>query len=166
MSSLHIHVHRTRDLLGGQLEARPVYSAMPLSSVSQEALAAWARKRGVRSTEVGMHVTVAYTQKAVQVPGTYKTKDSAAGVLVPPGGRRIERFGRHLVLTLDSPELQARHKAWLARGATWPHPDYQPHVTFADLKWNDGATIDIGGEPFDEPISLLPEVVGLPRQSY
>ena len=35
----------------------------------------------------------------------------------------------YLVVTLDSPDLQALHKEWIARGLVHSFPDYSPHVT-------------------------------------
>ena len=150
---------------------RPVYASMRLSDASQEAVEAWARSLGVRYAEPRMHVTTAYTLRPVPVPASYKTRDNAAGLVIPSGGRSIKRFGGKedgsLVLCVTSPDLQERHRAWTDRGASWDYPDYQPHVTFCDLKHNRGALIDLSAAPvFDEPIVLLPETVESPRPSY
>ncbi|MNL13218.1 hypothetical protein D3C87_1341210 [compost metagenome] len=170
--TVHVHLHRrTGDFLSGELEKRAVYAHMPLGPVSAEAVRLWARSIGVIYDERSPHVTTAYSLKPVAVAPTYRTRDGATrdnayGLVVPPGGRRIDRFGNQLVLCLDSPALRERWQAWRKAGATWDYPDYQPHITFADLKHQGGATIDISGAPFDEPITLLPEIVERPRSFY
>lgn len=164
--AIHLHLYRTADFMAAELETRPVYAHMPLTALSQIALRAWATRRGVRYAEPNMHVTTAYSKKPVKVPRSYKTRDSAEGLVVQPGGRSIAKFGNQLVLLLECPALHARWQAWRDRGATWDYPTYQPHVTFADLKHNDGTAIDISGPAFDEPLVLTQEVVESPRTDY
>lgn len=172
MRQVHIHLHRrTADLLSAELAPRAVYARMDVAPISLAALREWARSIGVVSHELRPHVTTAYSLAPVLVAPSYRTNDArtadnATGLVVHPGGRTIERFGNQLVLCLDCPALQQRWQAWRDAGATWDYPDYWPHVTFADLKHQGGATIDTGAPPFDEPIVLLPEVVERPRSSY
>lgn len=173
---------RTLDYLGGELAApdrrqnaplpstRAVYAHMPLGPISAAALRDWARGRGVVYDEPNLHVTTAYSLAPVPVAPTYRTRDArtadnAHGLVVHPGGRSVRLFGTSLVLCLECPALTARWQAWRDAGAEWDYPDYTPHVTFADLKHQGGATID-ASEAFDEPITLLPEVVERPRSSY
>lgn len=177
------HVHLTRDLMTGELSAssaapslplpasRPVYASMELGPVSAAALSEWARKCGVRYPEPRPHVTTAYSLKPVPVTPTYRTRDArtsdnAHGLVVPSGGRSVRRFGDSLVLCLDCPALHERWDAWRRAGATWDYPDYTPHVTFADLKHQPPGTVIDVREAFDEPMTLLPEVVERPRASY
>ncbi len=170
MRPVHVHLHRApaRDKQFSEMERRPVYASMPLSRTSEEAVRRWAAGRGVRVPERGMHVTTAYSLVPVEVPRHYRTRDAlgAEGCVAMPGGREIRRYGAQLVLTLDCAALHDRWMAWRQRGASWDYPDYSPHVTFADLKHNAGAVIDVSGAPFDDPIVLMPEVVDWPRDTY
>jgi hypothetical protein len=43
----------------------------------------------------------------------------------------MERFGEARVLLFKASELEWRHEAMKSAGATWDHPEYQPHITIS-----------------------------------
>lgn len=48
-------------------------------------------------------------------------------------GVKLEKFGTYLVLLLDSPQLQERHKELMEEtGASYDFPEYQPHITLSE----------------------------------
>lgn len=161
MKPLHLHIHRrTADgFLGGEAEvlakakAMPLYAHFPLSGVSEDALAGWAARNGL-ALPYGGHVTVAYTKKPIDAS---KVPAMSAGMVVPPGGRSIERFDSGaIVLCLDCDALQERHAAYKKAGASWDYPSYRPHITLGYDP--DGIYDNLDDiEPFDEPITLMGE---------
>jgi hypothetical protein len=147
-----------RDMLAAQMEpymhgtkeaATPLYAAYPLTQVSHDALAGWCAMWGLPLV-MDPHVTVAYTRKPIMASRVPKT---SAGMVVPPGGRSIERFGDSIVLCLDCDELQARHADYVKAGASWDYPSYRPHITLAHADVM-GPTSEDLIPPYDEPITL------------
>lgn len=74
---------------------------------------------------LGFHTTIAYSTTPFRYimpslpASTYTVKDVAL-------------FGTSLVLLYDSEWLQGQHRLTLGGGATWDHPEYQPHITIAE----------------------------------
>ncbi len=161
----HIHIYlpnritaraQTHDFIRGEIDSQqPVgtlYAGHPLSSVSTAAMKAWALGQGFEMKREP-HITTAASRTRID---RRRIPAMSAGLVVPPGGRKIEQFGDHLVLCLDCDELQKRHATYRAAGASWDFPAYQPHVTL-------GRAINLPPlaeiEPFDEPITLGAEVL-------
>lgn len=144
---------KTRDRAPADLEG--VYSSMAVSGSSRDAIDAWLAQRGLASN-VRPHVTVAHTKEPVPARSR-PSERNRAGLVVPPGGRELKLLGGDLVLCLDCQELRDRWQAWRDAGAAWKHPDYTPHITLVRNAELYGAQALAGQEPFDEPITLLPE---------
>lgn len=136
----------------------PLYAAFPVSSASAASLAGWASMWGI-ALVMDPHVTVAYTSKPIKAS---RVPAMTGGMVVPPGGRTIERFGDSLVLCLDCPQLQARHADYVKAGASWDYPSYRPHITLAH--WDAmGPTSEDLIPPYDEPITLAAETRSIIR---
>lgn len=154
MTAVHVHIHRrTRDAELGPPEperkGKPLYASMRLSRHTEERMAAWAADQGF-ALAYSPHVTVAYSKQPVSPDGVPRL---SAGMVVPPGGRSVERFGDAAVLCVDCPELQRRWQEYRDAGASWDYPTYRPHVT---LSYRGDVPSDL--EPFDEPLVLEAEV--------
>jgi phage-related protein (TIGR01555 family) len=118
---------------------------------------AWAKGQGFTSTlpAEDLHVTITFSRTPVdwmQMGSTWEDE-----VKVPRGGARlIEVFGEGaVVLLFNSNMLQWRHQEMVDKGASWDHPEYQPHITIA----YEGAPADISKiEPYQGEIILGPEI--------
>ena len=77
-------------------------------------------------------------------------------VKIPKGGPRLmEKFGEARVLLFNSNMLRWRHSEMVEAGATWDHPEYQPHITISyDPEAPDLADV----EPYQGEIILGPEI--------
>lgn len=157
---------KTRD--AAPSEGAGVYSSMRLSSASEAALSAWLAQRGL-SLAYSPHVTVAYSRDPVPARA-HPSEQSRGGLVVPSGGREMRLLGHDgeeaLVLCLGCPELHARWQAWRDAGASWDYDGYTPHVTLVYGAKERGADALVGGEPFDEPITLMPERAEALQQSW
>ena len=119
----------------------------------------WAKDQGFESTLPAddLHVTVAFSRTPVDWMSIGEDWDPE--VVVTPGGpRQLERFGTAgdaVVLLFASSSLMWRHEIMKAAGASWDHPEYQPHITLT----YDGAALDLDAiEPYQGEIRLGPEV--------
>lgn len=117
----------------------------------------WAKGQGFTSTLPAddMHVTITYSRTPVDWMEMGSTWEDE--VKVPRGGARlIEKFdGGAVVLLFASNMLKWRHDEMIDKGASWDHPEYQPHITIS----YDGAPDDLGKvEPYQGEIILGPEV--------
>jgi phage-related protein (TIGR01555 family) len=117
---------------------------------------AWAKGQGFATTLPAddMHVTITYSRTPVDWMEMGSTWDDE--VKVPRGGARLmENFGEARVLLFNSNMLRWRHDEMVDRGATWDHPEYQPHVTISyDPESPDLKTV----EPYQGEIVLGPEI--------
>lgn len=97
-----------------------------------EEILAWARGQGFGETLKAddLHVTIAYSRAPLdwmKIPSTWEDK-----IEIPEGGARLmEKFGEARVLLFSSNHLRWRHEEILEAGASWDHPEYQPHVTIS-----------------------------------
>lgn len=113
----------------------------------------WAKSQGFETTlsSDDMHVTIAFSREPVdwfKVGTAWQEKiEIAAG-----GPRQMESFGEARVLLIASSDLTWRHDEIIAAGATWDHPEYQPHITISYGPMPDGV------EPYQGPIVLGPEI--------
>lgn len=125
----------------------------------------WAKSVGFATTLPAgdMHVTIAFSRKPVdwmRVPDNQWAAREDGTLRINPGGPRIiEIFGEAKVLSFVSSELSYRHESIkIETGATWDHPQYQPHITLSygptpdDLSLLEGyqGEIILGPEIFEE----------------
>ncbi|BBK37700.1 hypothetical protein STAQ_27780 [Allostella sp. ATCC 35155] len=123
---------------------------------------AWARKQGFRVTlpAEDLHVTIAFSRGRVDwmSAGVAWLEDRDGGLTVKAGGPRVvERIGSEgaVALLFASYDLSARHRDIREAGATWDHPDYQPHVTIT----YDADGVDLAKvEPFRGELRFGPEL--------
>lgn len=122
---------------------------------------AWAKTQGFTSTlpASDMHVTIAFSRQPVDWMklSTDWGSSEDGGLRVAPGGPRLlERFdGGAVVLLFNASMLSWRHESIKEAGATWDHPDYQPHIT---LTYDPGALELAEVEPYRGAIELGPEI--------
>jgi len=93
---------------------------------------AWAKAQGFKATLPAddMHVTIAFSKTPLDWMKVGQAWESK--VEVPEGGPRLmERFGDARVLLFRASDLEWRHEAIKDAGASWDHPDYQPHITIS-----------------------------------
>lgn len=108
-----------------------------------------------------MHVTITYSRAPVDwmKMGDNWSDNGDGGITIPAGGPRImEAFGKDgeaKVLTFASSSLSWRHEDMKRNGATWDHPEYQPHITISYAA--DAPDID-AVEPWRGKIELGPEI--------
>lgn len=100
-----------------------------------------------------MHVTIAFSRQPVdwfKVGSAWEDE-----VTIPAGGARMmEKFGKATVLLFASNMLKWRHQEILEAGASWDHPEYQPHVSISYNFKGDLADV----EPWQGKIVLGPEI--------
>jgi hypothetical protein len=108
------------------------YFRCAVEADSAARLASFARAHGVPNPTPAerLHCTLLYS------PTPVSAAPAAAEGLYPcaatPTGWAVWDFpgkGRHLVLLLAAPPLEARHRALLSAGGTHKFGPYQPHVT-------------------------------------
>lgn len=141
-----------RDARAADAAPRTLYVMRPVVNAAE--ILTWARKQGFSDTLSAddLHVTIAYSRAPVD---WFKAYAAGASIEIPPGGaRQMEQFGEATVLLIASDELQWRHSEFERIGATWDHPEYQPHITIS----YGGAPEDLSAvEPYQGKIVLGPE---------
>jgi 2'-5' RNA ligase len=104
-----------------------------------------------------MHVTIAFSRKPLDWVKAGEAWDSEIEI-AEGGARMMESFGENgeaKVLLFSSSQLSWRHEQIKEAGASWDHPEYQPHITISYDP--DGPDIkDI--EPYRGKIVLGPEI--------
>lgn len=133
--------------------------------VNAAEIVAWARGQGFKSTleASDLHVTITYSRTPVDWMAMGSTWEDE--VKIPRGGARlIETFdGGAVVLLFKSNMLEWRHREMVDAGATWDHPEYQPHITIS----YDGAPDDLSKvEPYQGEIVLGPEIFSEIREDW
>lgn len=129
-----------------------LYVFRSLSYDTSRAIREWATSQGIMSTLEGwdMHVTLVYSKS----PLLWSQGKPDREVMTIRGGKRsVELFGDDhvLVLTLESEDLQLRHKELIAIGAVSDYPNYWPHVTITYK----GTGVDVSQiVPYDGDIEL------------
>lgn len=141
-----------RRIAANDAAPRSLYVMRPVLNAAE--ILTWARKQGFSSTLSAddLHVTIVYSRAPVD---WFKAYAAGASIEIPPGGaRQMEQFGEATVLLFASDELQWRHSEFERIGASWDHPEYQPHVTIS----YGGAPADLASvEPYQGKIVLGPE---------
>lgn len=116
----------------------------------------WAKRQGFKTTLPAddLHVTITYSRTPVDWMEMGSTWEDE--VKIPRGGARLmEKFGEARVLLFNSNMLRWRHDEMVDKGASWDHPEYQPHITIS----YDPASPDLAGvEPYQGEIVLGPEI--------
>jgi len=104
-----------------------------------------------------LHITITSSRTPVNwmKMGENWSDNGKGGLTIQRGGARLmERFGKATVLLFASSALSWRHEDMMRNGATWDHPEYQPHVTISYEFEGDLSTV----EPWTGEIVLGPEV--------
>lgn len=116
----------------------------------------WAKDQGFKTTlQPGdLHVTITYSKTVVdwmKMGQTWTDK-----LEIPAGGARLmDQFGEAVVLLFNGSELSWRHEEMKRAGASYSHPEYQPHIT---ISWEKG-DLDLSKvEPFRGKIVFGPEI--------
>lgn len=127
--------------------------------MNADEIIAWAKGQGFKTTLPAddMHVTIAFSRIPVdwmKVGQSWSDKiEVAAG-----GPRMLDAFGKSgeaKVLMFASSELSWRHQEIKDAGASWDHPEYQPHITISYAE--DAPDIETV-EPYRGKIVLGPEI--------
>lgn len=116
--------------------------------VNSAQLREWAKAQGFPTMldQQDFHVTVCFSRAKLD----WSTIPPDVPEVIAIGGeRKIEKFGKAVVLTFESVELQERHEAFMEAGASHAFDEYRPHVTITYA----GEDFDISGiEPYDEEL--------------
>jgi len=117
---------------------------------------AWAKGQGFKTMLPAdeLHVTITFSRTPVDWMEMGSTWEDE--VKIPRGGARLmEKFGEARVLLFNSNMLRWRHDEMVDKGASWDHPEYQPHITISyDKDAPDLANV----EPYQGEIVLGPEI--------
>lgn len=123
----------------------------------------WATSQGFETTLPAgdMHVTIAFSRKAVD---WFKVGESWASELkiAAGGARQMEQFGEATVLLFTASDLRWRHQQMIDSGASWDHPDYQPHITISYGFKGDLSKV----EPYQGEIVLGPELFSEVKEDW
>ena len=124
--------------------------------INRAEIVRWATEQGFTDIVPDLHVTIAYSRTPVDwfAVGTSWADRLEIGA---GGPRQVDAFGtdgKYKVLLITAPELVWRHREFIENGASWDHPEYQPHIS-----------IQIGGDidltqvkPYAGKIILGPEI--------
>ena len=147
-----------RAVAGGRVVAdatpRTLYVSRKL--INGADVIAWARSQGFTDLMPAseLHVTIAYSRTPVDWMKVGQTWHGEQLKIDAGGPRLIERFGEATVLLFASDELRWRWQEIVDAGASWDHPEYQPHVTFS---WKPG-DVDLSNvQPYNGPLVFGPE---------
>lgn len=137
-------------------DARPRTLYIQRKVLNPQDIIKWAKSQGFKTTlePSDLHVTVCFSRQPVdwlKMPLAYEDEIKVVG-----GPRLMERLGADaVVLLFNAPSLQWRHRELKEAGASWDHPEYQPHIT---ISYNtEGMEIE-KIEPYQGLIRLGPEV--------
>lgn len=140
----------------GITDAKPQTLYVSRKLLNAKDVIRWAKAQGFKTTlpEDDMHVTIAFSRNPVDWMDVGESWTSRLE-LGAGGPRQMEQFGEARVLLFASDELKWRHERIKDAGASWDHPEYQPHVTISyDPDAPDIADI----EPYTGPLIFGPEV--------
>jgi phage-related protein (TIGR01555 family) len=127
-------------------------------------LIAWAKGQGFKRTLPAgdLHVTIAFSRTPVDWMSIGESWQSELKVAAG-GPRLMEQFGEARVLLFKASELQWRHESIKEAGASWDHPEYQPHITISyDPDAPDLAEV----EPYQGEIILGPELFAEVKEDW
>jgi phage-related protein (TIGR01555 family) len=132
--------------------------------VNAAELIAWAKGQGFTTTlpAEDLHVTIAFSRTPVDWMAVGESWQSELKVAAG-GPRLMEQFGEARVLLFKASELQWRHESIKEAGASWDHPEYQPHITIS----YDPDAPDLGDvEPYQGEIILGPELFAEVKEDW
>lgn len=121
-----------------------------------DAILEWAKGQGFNTTLEAddLHVTVCFSRRPVD--WLKMPTDWHGDLTVKEGGARLmEKFGEARVLVFGSDSLRWRHEDMRRAGASWDHPDYNPHIT---ISYSDDCPDQGDVEPYQGEIILGPEM--------
>ena len=116
----------------------------------------WAKGQGFKTTLPAddLHVTIAFSRAPVDWMAVGNSWESDIE-LNAGGPRMMEAFGAAKVLLFASSHLSWRHEEIKGAGATWDHPEYQPHIT---ISYDPDAPDIANVAPYTGKIILGPEI--------
>jgi phage-related protein (TIGR01555 family) len=127
------------------------------------AIIRWAKSQGFETTleASDLHVTIAFSRTPVD---WFAVGESWSPELkVSAGGpRQMEQFGEATVLLFTASELRWRHDEIERAGASWEHPEYQPHITISYGFKGDLSKV----EPYQGEIVLGPELFSEVKEDW
>ena len=124
--------------------------------LNADEIIAWAKGQGFKTTlpPDDLHVTITFSRTPVDWMEMGSTWEDE--VKIPRGGARLmEKFGEARVLLFNSNMLRWRHDEMVDKGASWDHPEYQPHIT---ISYDPDSPELADLEPYQGEIVLGPEV--------
>jgi hypothetical protein len=124
--------------------------------LNADEIIAWAKGQGFKTTLPAddLHVTITFSRTPVDWMKMGSTWEDE--VKIPRGGARLmEKFGEAHVLLFVSNMLSWRHDEMVDRGASWDHPEYQPHIT---ISYDEDAADLAKVQPYQGEIALGPEI--------
>ena len=139
-------------------DARPRTLYVSRKVLNTADIAVWAKTQGIADLADDLHVTIAYSTTPVDwiaMGADWRDADGKGGLMIAPGGPRVvEPIGNMTAaLLFASSDLTYRNMTMREAGASWDHPDYQPHISLTK------APIDAAKvEPYRGRIVLGPEV--------
>ncbi|MCG7574860.1 DUF1073 domain-containing protein [Phaeobacter sp. CNT1-3] len=140
----------------GAADALPKTLYVHRPVLNADEIIAWAKEQGFKTTLAAddLHVTIAYSKTPLD---WFKAGQAWSDEIeVTKGGpRAMEAFGDAKVLLFSSHHLHWRHHEIIEAGASWDHPEYQPHIT---ISYAEDAPDLSEVEPFKGRILLGPEV--------
>ncbi|RWX78278.1 DUF1073 domain-containing protein [Neorhizobium lilium] len=127
-------------------------------------LIAWAKEQGFKTTLPAddLHVTIAFSRAPVDWMAVGESWSSELKVAAG-GPRLMEKFGEARVLLFKASELQWRHAAIKEAGASWDHPEYQPHIT---ISYDPDAPDLADVKPYQGEIILGPELFAEVKEDW
>lgn len=146
----------TKESLQQAQDAAPRTLYVRRDLINAAEIIAWAKGQGFKTTLPAddLHVTITYSRTPVDWMEMGSTWEDE--VKIPRGGARLmEKFGEARVLLFNSNMLRWRHDEMVDKGASWDHPEYQPHIT---ISYDPDAPDLAGVEPYQGEIILGPEI--------
>ncbi len=134
---------------------RTLYVSRKLKNAAD--VIAWAKSQGFTTTmpAAELHVTIACSRTPVDWMAITPTWQGEELKVDAGGPRLVEAFGEAIVLLFNSGDLQWRHREIREAGASWDHPEYQPHVTFT----YDPGEVDLSKvQPYNGPLVFGAEI--------
>ena len=109
--------------------SRPLFVSRPL--LDHDGLDAWVKANGFLEPLPArtFHVTVALSR--IPIRQELPERDSNDLIVRAGQRRRVVCFGGVFALTFGCAALNRRHAEFRRVGASWDHPSYQPHISFA-----------------------------------
>lgn len=134
------------------------YSSLYVSRrlLNSDAITAWFKCQAIDHVTVpfDMHTTIAYSKAEVSWDGIGMPQNDIVIVPASDHDRHVSLFGSNaLVQQFESPVLQSRWSYFLAKGASWDFPQYQPHVTLT----YEPSLVPAGLLPYTGPLVFGPE---------